>query len=369
MRTESVTEYDPDYVFPPGATLLETIEDLGMSQAELAERLGKSRKFVNELVKGKAPLASDTALQLERVSGVPASLWLNLEANYRENLERVREQERFAEQIGWLDEFPVKEMVSFGWIEGYKDKILQLIELLNFFGIVSPTQWESFHEAHAGACLRQSQAYQASRNAILAWIRQGELEAQEIACKPFAEEQFAAAVHAARGLTASGNQVTALEEVIQRSADAGVAVVLVRQLSGTRASGVTHWVSPTKAVIQLSLRYKKADQLWFTFFHEAGHLLLRHGKREIFINDGDTATGDENEHAANEYASNFLIPPAEYKRFVADITPGRVSTRQVLDFAAELGIAPGIVVGRLQRERILEYNQLNGLRIKVDWVA
>ena len=94
MSARTTTEYRPDRVSPPGATLLETIEELEMSQAELAQRLGKSRRFVNELIKGDAPLTLDTAVRLERVLGAPASLWTNLEINYRDQLEQVRGRER-----------------------------------------------------------------------------------------------------------------------------------------------------------------------------------------------------------------------------------------------------------------------------------
>ena len=65
-------------------------------------------------------------------------------------------------------------------------------------------------------------------------------------------------------------------------AHAGVAVVFVQELPNTGISGSTQWLTPTKALVQLSLRYKTDDQLWFTFFHEAGHILA-HGKRQVFL--------------------------------------------------------------------------------------
>ena len=79
-------KFEPDYTVPPGETLLETIECLGMSQAELARRTGRPVKTINEIIKGKTAITPDTALQLERVLSVPASFWNNLERNYRESL-------------------------------------------------------------------------------------------------------------------------------------------------------------------------------------------------------------------------------------------------------------------------------------------
>ena len=76
--------FNPNYVTVPGATLLDTISSIGMSQIELAQRTGKTPKTINEIIKGKAPITSETAIQFETVLGVPASFWNNLEKNYRQ---------------------------------------------------------------------------------------------------------------------------------------------------------------------------------------------------------------------------------------------------------------------------------------------
>ena len=368
MANDVQPRYDPDYVSIPGETILETIEALGMSQAELSERTGRSKKFVNEMIKGKAPITPQTAIQLERVLGMPASFWNNLEGAYRENLERVKEQERFSEYVDWLDAFPVSEMVARGWIEHCRDNVAQLVELLNFFGIVSPTQWETFY-ADSAACLRLSQSYEADRNAVLAWLRQGELEGHRKHCEPFDKAGFQNVVRRARELTASDDAVGAIDQIIEQAATVGVAVLLVGELSGTRASGATRWLSPSKALIQLSLRYKRADQFWFTFFHESGHILLGHRKRSIFVNDGNPDTGGDEEREADEFSKDFLIPPHRYRQFAGGITNGIVSAEAVKLFARQIGVGPGIVVGRLQHDRVIQYSILNGLRIRLDWAA
>ncbi|MEO8956236.1 MAG: HigA family addiction module antitoxin, partial [Ktedonobacteraceae bacterium] len=69
-------EYHPDYVSPPGETLLETLETIGMSQAELAKGIGCSVKTINEIIQKKAAITAETALQLEQVLHIPASFWL-----------------------------------------------------------------------------------------------------------------------------------------------------------------------------------------------------------------------------------------------------------------------------------------------------
>lgn len=94
QNINQTNHFVPDYAIPPGETLLDTIEALGMSQAELSERTGRPKKTINEIINGKAPITPDTALQLERVLGVSAAFWNNLGKNYRETLARLAEQER-----------------------------------------------------------------------------------------------------------------------------------------------------------------------------------------------------------------------------------------------------------------------------------
>ncbi len=146
-------------------------------------------------------------------------------------------------------------------------------------------------------------------------------------------------------------------EAIRLCADAGVAVAFVPELPKVRASGAARWLSPTKALIQVNYRYKTDDQLWFTFFHEAGHI-LKHGKRDVFIEDGELQNDKEAE--ANKFAADFLIPPLEYRRFTS--RTGHYRKTEIIEFAEQLEIAPGIVVGRLQHDGKLPPQNCNELK-------
>ena len=82
--TESEREHwQPDWSVPPGDVLLEALEERSMTQAELAGRMGRPLKTINEIVKANAAITPDTAIQLERALGVSAQFWNGLEANYR----------------------------------------------------------------------------------------------------------------------------------------------------------------------------------------------------------------------------------------------------------------------------------------------
>lgn len=89
-------QYVPDEVSPPGETLSEVLAEHGITQADLAERTGRPRKTIDEIIKGKAAITPETAIQLERVLGVPATFWNRRERQYREHLAKREEILRHA---------------------------------------------------------------------------------------------------------------------------------------------------------------------------------------------------------------------------------------------------------------------------------
>ena len=358
MATRKDHPYKPDYAVLPGDSLAEVLESLSMTQADLASRMGRPLKTINEIIKGKAAITADTALQLERVLGVPASFWINLERNYRDALARKKDQERLKKQLKWLRQFPVRAMARLRWIRA-KDGVEQLQELLRFFGVASPDQWRDVWR-RAGVAYRRSRVFESDPGAVTAWLRQGEVEAQGIRCAPYEPKRFRKVLGEIRGLTLQPPDVFH-PELVRLCAESGVAVVFVPELPKLRISGAARWISPRKALIQLSLRYKTNDHLWFSFFHEAGHILL-HGKRSVFIDDGKGSDGKEAK--ANAFAADSLVPPTTYDRLRAT---SRLTEAAVLRASREVGVAPGIIVGRLQHDGILGYDQLNHLKERFAW--
>lgn len=364
MNNSIQNQYIPDVVSPPGETLLEILEDRGMSQAELAERTGRPKKTINEIIKGKSALTPETALQLERVLDTPASFWNNREQNYRDWLARQEERKALAEYIPWMKKFPVRAMIKMDWITEHSDPISQLEELLQYLGVASPVQWQTMLQ---GTQWRQSPTFAADPTAVSSWLRQGEIQSGQIQCAPYDESRFRETLYQIRGLTTQLPKSFATQ-MTKLCAQAGVAVVFVPEIPGTHTCGATRWLTSTKAMIMLSLRYKTDDHLWFTFFHEAAHILL-HGKREVFLEDDDEVSEDVRvkEEEANRFASDFLIPPEEFKRFHP--RGAHISHNDIIEFSQQLGIAPGIVVGRLQHDSIVPQQNLNGLKQHLQWVT
>src|ERR1035441_4780316 len=177
MSEQIQNQYMPDVVSPPGETLQDLLESRRMSQAELADRTGRPKKTINEIVRGKAAITAETALQFERVLGVPASFWISREQNYRESLARAKEATALEGQIDWLDQIPYKNLVKLGWVRNHRDKPSQVNELLRFFAVASSTSWNELWRTAAAPAFRQSQSFSSEPGAVAAWLRRGEIEA------------------------------------------------------------------------------------------------------------------------------------------------------------------------------------------------
>lgn len=348
--------YVSDEVFSPGEALRDRMAEIGMTQAGLAARSGLSTKHVNQMVQGAAPITHDTALILERVTGTPARIWNALEASYRESLARLESQSLTPEDLEWLRTLPITDLKKRGAISGSNQGEL-LQSVLSFFGVADRAAWDRIWLQPA-ASFRRSQVFKRSPGATAAWLRLGELAGREVACEPFEPRAFRLALHQARELS---REKDFSAKLVQLCANAGVALVFIPELPGCRANGAARWLGPSKALIQLSDRHKREDSFWFSFFHEGGHL-LRHPKREVFV-DAEKRDDDVYESEANEFAAETLIPES----FVGQLDTLK-SSNDVARFARDIGLAEGIVVGRLHKDGLWLWSRGNNLIRRVEIV-
>lgn len=365
--TELSAPFAPDWVLPPGESILDIAEERGWTQAELAQRLGYSEKHMSLLINGKVPITVDAAQRLERVVGSTMDFWLNLEANYQKHKARIEAEQRHSEWVPWLEELPLKELMANGAIE--KKRLVAknkpgLVEIcLRFFGVASPDEWRA-HYGGMEVAFRRSREEQSDVGAISAWLRMGEQQAEQLdgpKCPKYNRARFQQALQAIRGLTCLPPQEfePQMRQLLQ---DAGVLLVLVPAIPRSHVSGVARWLSPSRPLIQLSLYGKSNDKFWFTFFHEAAHILLHAGdrdaKKSVFLDDPNASHSDDpQEQEANQWAGNMLIPDED-----AYTLPALRSKAAVLDFANSIGVHPGIVVGRLQHDGIIEPSWMNDLK-------
>jgi HTH-type transcriptional regulator / antitoxin HigA len=351
---------------PPGDTIQETIDILGMSQFELAERMGRPAKTVNEIIKGKEAITPATAVQLERVLGIPASFWLERERLYVQALTAIEGEQKLENwSKNWLPLFPIKALQQLQWIPKLDSPAKTVAALLSFFSVATPDEWRSVYigEQLQNSYYRISLAHLAQQGALSAWLRKGELLAKGLKVNDFDRKKLQENLSLIKELVSQ--HPDDFQDQLQRlCAEAGLAVVYTQCLPKTHVSGVARWINNGQTpLIQLSGRYKSNDQFWFTFFHEAGHI-LKHGKKDFFIEGIEELPLDATkEQEANEFAANYLIPAPEYKRFKAKAD---FSESAILQFAAAVETHPAVVAGRLSHEGLIHFSAVAVFRVKVE---
>lgn len=365
--SSQVESFAPDWVSAPGDTILDLMEERDWNQVELATRLGFSTKHLNQLIKGKVTLTYDTAQKLERVLGSTASFWMNRESKYRQHVARLEAERNYKSWTDWLSEVPVSELKKIGAIENIrtiesnKPKLVEL--LLSFFGVASPDEWRRYYGSMS-LSFRKTKEEQADDGAISAWLRLGEIEAEKISAPKYNKSKFESAVKKIRGLTVQtpNDFYPALSELCL---EAGVKLLLVKAITKSHVSGVARWLNGHSPIIQLSLYGKANDKFWFTFFHEVAHIMLHSDvKSDIFLDNTEFKSQEQQEQEANAWAGNILIP--EECRF--DLL-GLRSRDEILEFSNRINIHPGIVVGRLQHEGQVSYSSaLNKLKTSFEIV-
>jgi HTH-type transcriptional regulator/antitoxin HigA len=357
--------YNSRRVSPPGETLFELLEERRMSQAELAKRTGRPLKTINEIIKGKTAITPETAIQLERVLGAPADFWIQREANYRTYLACQKEYGYLSQYKDWVKEFPIREMKKRDWLEDCGDGVIdQTVSLLNFFGVATPEKWmEGWGQKQFA--FRHSAKIETQLGPASAWLRKGEIEAEKIECSEFNERKLKASLNQLRTFTLESDIKKFVPELIQCCAELGIAVVFLEGFERVPISGASLWLKPNKAMILLSLRYKTDDHLWFTFFHELGHILL-HSKKDLFVEfDKPASKRPKEEEEADLFSEELLIPQKDLSNWLTKI--GIFSGSKIESFAKDIGISPGIVVGRLQHMKKIKFSDFYGLKKRYKW--
>ena len=348
-----------EYVIAPGDTILELLEINNMSQLDLSDKTGINKKTINEIIKGKAPITTTTALKLEYVFNIPASFWNNLESSYRESLERMKDIESIMEDEKYLNNIPYLEMSKRNWDYIYttKDPMEKVINLRKFFSVASL----SFDtELKRKLAFRKSNNKNFSFESLYCWLRYGEIQSnKEDDYQKFDINKLKTNINKIR-LLANKNFLEQYQKIKDILKECGVALIFEPHLPNTYVNGVTYKINPDKAIIMLSDRGKKDDIIWFTLFHEIGHL-IKHSKKEVFV-DYEDNEANIIEQEADEFARNILISDNIYNNFVKK---NIFNENEIKNFSEINNISTGIIIGRLQKDGIIGWNEFNNLITRI----
>lgn len=341
---------------PPGATIKEQLEDRGMSQKEFASRMGMSEKHISHLINGDVQLTPDVAYRLEMVLGLPAKFWSNLEAIYREKLIKVEAENSLDSDKELVKKFPYKEMAKNGWVPETRSPEERVVNLRKFFEVVQLNRLESANLIPAVACRRLSITEKADFT-LIAWVQKAKIEARHIQTSHINLNGLMKQMNKIRSMTTEDPAVFC-NSLCELLANYGIALVFLPHIGGSFLHGATFY-DKDKIIIGLTLRGKDADKFWFSLFHEIGHIVLGHLNQCAEIDS-------EMEKAADDFAKNTLIPQNVYDSFV---NKGLFSKEAIVNFANEIEIDPGIVVGRMQKEGYIEFSWHNDLKSKYELTA
>ena len=333
---------------PPGATIKEQLNNRGMSQKEFAARMDMSEKHISKLINGDVQLTPEVAVRLEMVLGVPAKFWNNLEAVYREKIIKVEAENAMDADEALAKQLPYNEMAKFGWVPETGVSKEKVVNLRKYFEVVELSLLEN-NQITRIACRRLA-VTEKSDLALLAWAQEARIKAREVETAPINVKGLISIIPEIRLMTVMKPKdfCPRLKSML---AECGIALVFLPHLQGSFLQGAS-FIDGNKIVVGLTARGKNADKFWFSLFHEFAHIILGHIGQ---IN----GTTDDDEKDANFWSRDILIPINDYDKVVDN---NSFSASSVRAFAKKQGIAPGIVVGRLQNEGYIMHSMLNDLK-------
>jgi HTH-type transcriptional regulator/antitoxin HigA len=345
--------YNPQTITPPKDFLIEALEEHNMGPKEFAIRTGKPEKTISAILNGKSNITPEMAIQFEKALKIPAHFWLEIQRLYDECEARNAYQKNLEESQGWARKFPYSNMAKLGWVKATKKASEKVAELLTYFGVASEKAWnDCYFDKKLKISLRASLEEIKHAHALTAWLRHGQLQAQKIDAPTYSKSTFKKQLNQAKELMFL-QPSDFFQQLQQLCLKAGVIVVYSPSLPSVPIHGATRWNNNTP-LIQLTGRYKQNDIFWFTFFHEAGHI-LEHSKKYISLENISYKGEDEQfEKEADNIAIDYTFSTKKEAKFLA---LGSFEDNVIESFAQANKIHPAIIVGRLQHKKLIAFKE------------
>ncbi|MEN2742667.1 ImmA/IrrE family metallo-endopeptidase [Microbacterium sp. X-17] len=351
--------FHPKWVSAPGDTILDVLGKRHWTVEDLADHIGLSDPETRRIVVGEKEIDGQIADRLATALGGSSDFWLTRERRYRDGIRWLA-----VEEIS--RSLPIEQMADFGWIASRgRDWHERAEACIRFFGVTSAEEWnDRYGQVVSQARYRASAAFDANDTSVAVWLRQAELEAEPIALSEWNPQGLRGTIPRLRLMTREANPESFIPILTRTLGELGVALAVVRTPKGCPMSGAAFMSQSGRRTIALSARHLTDDHFWFSLMHEVGHVLM-HDLTDAVVDDLDSGSDEHTEVEANEFAADALNPAG-----LSQLTAGKdrgPTLRQVVAFASQQGVAPGVVVGQLQHAEILRPNQLNHLRRRYKW--
>jgi HTH-type transcriptional regulator/antitoxin HigA len=322
-----------DYAVTPGDLIRFELNARGFTQADLAARAGISAKHLNQVIQDAVPLSADTALRLERTLGIPAVVLTQADAVNQANKQRNKLREALTDHRAWFAKFPKAALLKLNIIDAKSSLQTQIEDLLVYLGVADPDAYDAIY-GEAALSFRRSQRWTVNPHVTALWLRSAELKADDLEVEPYNKAAFVKLLDQLPDLSLLPIG-EAFPQLQSRCAKVGVAVVFNPGIDGTRASAAVRWLGPERPVIVLTERGKHEDSIWFSFFHEAGHVVLHPRRKSLIELDGaDDEDGAETD--ANDFAKKAILRGRRRELM-------KLETReQLVAFSEKVGVHPGL---------------------------
>lgn len=333
----------------PGEFLRDILNDYSMTQEELSNRMGYSKNTVNEIITGKNSITKEAAMKLSKIFGLSFEYWVNLQIQYDSDKVRLESKKRIQEEIDKYINIPeiketYHELVSIGllkkysWVKKYYSEII--LSLQKFFGSDS-LDYVQNHEIEP--IFRKYNRQRYNNYSIAAWLRIGEIKARAVEVLDFNYDTLKGLAKEIKNFSKESPDIY-LPKLEKALSKCGVVLVCAPYLKNTNLQGATQWIDKNKVCIVVKTTHQSEDKFWFGLLHEIGHILLKHGKSDVFIDFLDDQKNSQ-EQEADSFAQDNLLP--NYNKDIKNYTDYRLAIR---DISAKYNIATSIVAGRIAHE-------------------
>lgn len=338
---------------PPGMTIEEVLENRNMTQKEFAVRMNLSEKHVSQLINGDVALTPEVADRLARVFGVEAAFWNNLEGNYREMLIKVRRENELANEINFAIPFNYDKLAKLGLVMSADTSFQKVDNLHHFFEVTSLQS--VFNPALIPVACRHLTDVEQDKASLHTIVQFARLEARNIPVHRFLMSKLKQALPKIRSMTGMKfhDFRIDLEDLL---ASCGIGLVMVPRLGDLAINGFA-FLDGDKIVIGIIAEDIDSDVFWLSLFHELAHVLEKHLKKR-------TPMTMEKEQVAEQVGRELLVPQSALDIWLTAHSQTTITESDIHDFAHELGVGAGIVVGRLQQDGHIEADQFNNLKLK-----
>lgn len=333
--------------YHPAEFLQDVIEDMEMSQSEFANRIGITAKQLSLILSQQANITIDISIKLSKLLGTSSEYWMNLQNAYDKYMIEINSEQVIEKEKQILKEIDNNFLIQCNVYEKndlIETKINKLRLALPISNLANLTKLDLYANCRTSTNIEMIQKNVICRNV---WISLGLSRSKEIDCNLYNENLLLDAIDKIRQKNREKIE-DIFEKIKMELASCGVKVVFMKYLKNSNTSGVVKWVD-NKAILVISDRNKTIDQFWFTLFHELKHVLQKR-TRNIVISGEQNDLEDE----ANDFAANILIPKEQYLKFLkkSDFTKN-----SIINFSENINVHTSILVGRLQRDGILEYTK------------